>query len=194
MSRRLVPAQPRSKKDIEFIALEIIRTFQPSVLTNDEPFDVVRFFECYMEDRTGVKYDYRELQNGIYGYTDTEKMECVISTNLVENSLQEKFCRSTMAHEVGHVIMHVKDYRHKRALLKFIHEKGHQLRAYREDKIITYKNPEWQAWSFASAILMPSSVFTLAANDGYGIRDLSERFNVNPAFVRSRLKALNLKI
>jgi len=194
LSRRLVPANPRSRNDIESLALSIIRSLQPSVLKGNEQFDIERFFDCYLEELTGVSTDYRTLEDGIYGFTDTDDMICVISRELAEDPFQKKFYRSTLAHECGHAMMHVKDYRAKKAVLRSIHRKNHQLRVYREKDIITYKNPEWQAWRFASAILIPESAFKAMVNEGCDIYDLSDSFGVNPAFVRTRLKAFNLKI
>jgi Zn-dependent peptidase ImmA (M78 family) len=194
LSRRLVPANPRNRNDIESFALSIIRSLQPGVFTDNERFDIERFFDCYLEKLAGVSTDYRTLEDGIYGYTDSDEMVCVISRELSEDPSQEKFYRSTMAHECGHAMMHVKDYRTKKAILRSIHRKDHQLRVYREKDIVTYKNPEWQAWRFAGAILMPESVFKTTVKDGYSIYDLSDRFGVNPAFVRTRLKAFNLNV
>lgn len=193
MSRRFVPANPRSINDIETLALRIIQKYQPEVLSNGMPFDIERFFDCDLEDFCDVKSDYRELQYGIYGFTDTDQMECVISLDLAQDPGNVRFYRSTLAHEVGHALMHVRDYRTKKQMLKFIHEKEH-LRAYREEKIVTYRNPEWQAWRFAGAILMPEEVFRDAVFRGDNVQILAKRFNVNPAFIRSRLRALKLRI
>lgn len=193
MPRRLVPARPRKKVEIDDLAHSIIRAVQPSALKTPEKFEIERFFDCYLEEMTGVKTDYRKLEDGIYGYTDSDRMECVISSDLAEDYLSEFFCRSTMAHEGGHALMHVMDYRIKKAILHSIHRKDHQLRVFREKDIKIYMNPEWQAWRFAGSILMPEVTFTLAHQSGFSERELSETFGVNPAFIRSRKKALNLK-
>lgn len=195
MSRRLIPAEPRSNAKIESLATSIITKYQPAVLTKDEPFDIERFFDVHLEKITGVSTDYRCLENGVHGYTDSDAMECVISLELAEATVPHEryFCRSTMAHETGHAILHVRDYRRKKAILRSIHEKDHELRVYREQDIILYRNPEWQAFRFAGALLMPAPVFRNAVLvDTLRERELSRRFGVNPAFIRSRMKALKL--
>lgn len=192
--RRLVPASPRSKADIESFALSIIRACQPGVLSNREKFDIERFFDCYLEKLTHVSTDYQKLNDEIYGYTDSEKMVCVISSDLADDPRQENFYRSTMAHEVGHAVMHVRDYRRMKEILRSVHEKDHELRMFREKDIVLYRNPEWQAWRFAGAILMPGPAFKSAVCEGSNVNDLSQRFGVNPKFVQSRLKALNLRV
>jgi len=192
VSKRLVPAEPRSNADIEALTLELVQKYQGGLLERGEQFDIVRFFECEMEAICGVRPDYQKLGAEIQGYTDSERMVSVISCDLAEDRWQEKYYRSTVAHETGHAILHVRDYRHKKALLKSIHRKDHALTMYRETDIVLYKNPEWQAWRFAGALLMPAPAFTAAIREGLGVRDLADRFGVNPAFVRSRLRALGL--
>lgn len=189
-----MPANPRKKIDIDNLALSIIKDVQPSALCRAERFDIERFFDCYLEEITGVKPDYRSLEDGIYGYTDSESMECVISLELAEDRSSESFCRSTMAHESGHAVMHVRDYRIKRELLRSIHRKDHKLRVYREQEIKIYMNPEWQAWRFAGSILMPARTFLPVCQKGYSEHELSEIFGVNPAFIRSRKKTLSIEI
>ncbi|MBC2710987.1 MAG: ImmA/IrrE family metallo-endopeptidase [Desulfosarcina sp.] len=193
MSRRIVPAKPRKKIEIDHLAISVVKAIQPSALSKAERFEIERFFDCYLEEITGVKTDYRALDDGIYGFTDSDRMECVISCELAEDATSEYFCRSTMAHEVGHAIMHVMDYRLKKALLRSIHRKDHQLRVYREKEIKIYKNPEWQAWRFAGSILMPERPFRRLHRQGHSDNEMSEIFGVNPAFIRSRKKALNLR-
>ncbi|RJP80790.1 MAG: ImmA/IrrE family metallo-endopeptidase [Desulfobacteraceae bacterium] len=192
MTRRLVPAKPRSNADIESMALNIVLKYQPSVLSNEESFDIERFFDCDLEKITQVEIDYKPLEAGIYGYTDSENMECVISSDLIDSPHQQNFCRSTMAHESAHAMMHVHDYRLQKAILKSIHKHDHAIKMYREKDIITYRNPEWQAWRFAGALLMPESAIRNAIAKGKKTDDLSEQFGVNPSFVRSRLKVLKV--
>ncbi len=192
MARQLVPAKPRKKTEIDAMAYRIIQEIQPSAMGKPEQFDIERFFDCYLEELTGIKTDYRILDMGVYGYTDSNSMECVISRDLAEDKLSEYFYRSTLAHECGHAVMHVKDYRHQRKILRSIHEKNHELRVYREKDIKIYMNPEWQAWRFAGSILMPESTFRRINNQGYTEKEMSKIFGVNPAFIRTRKRALNV--
>ncbi|NUO10433.1 MAG: ImmA/IrrE family metallo-endopeptidase [Candidatus Brocadia sp.] len=86
--------------------------------------------------------------------------------------------------------MHVPDYRNAKAVLRSVNDKEHILRAYREEDLKPYMNPEWQAWRFAGALLMPAQAVKEAIRRGYSIGEMSKRFGVNPAFVISRIKAL----
>lgn len=191
--RRFIPANPRSNADIESLTLRMVRRYQPQVLTQNQRFDTEEFFDVDLEQITGVTPDYQHLDPGIYGYTDTDKNVCIISRDLVEDPFSEFYCRSTTAHEMGHAVLHVPDYKIKRAILRSIHKKGHDnLRFYREDDIPLYVNPEWQAWRFAGALLMPAPAFKAAVRAGETVRDLSRHFGVNPSFIQTRGRALKL--
>lgn len=100
-----------------------------------------------------------------------------------------------MAHECGHCILHVPEVTDRKAALKFIHDGDHvKLRLYHQSDIPTYENPEWQAWRFAGALLMPEETFSNAIKLGYSDRAIARVFRVNPAFVASRAKALKLEV
>lgn len=196
MSLRVPLANPKSGADIDLIALKIIMQFQPDVLAEPSPFDIEKFFEFNLEDITGVQTDYRgDLPPGIYGYTDSDEKVCVISSELMDDPFQVRFRRSTIAHETGHGLMHVSEFRLKKALLRSMHDKKHvSLRLHRAANVPTYKNPEWQAWRFAGALLMPKPTFRFAVKEGYDEKDLAKMFDVNPAFVKTRLRALKLNV
>jgi Zn-dependent peptidase ImmA (M78 family) len=155
------------------------------------PFDIERFFECDLEPLTGVRTDYRELAPGIHGYTDIDKMESVIALHLMEDDSQIRFRRSTIAHEAGHVVQHVAEFRRRKEALRFVHNADQAgLKMYRERDIPLYRNPEWQAWRFAKGLLMPAPSVRLATKLGYTWQDIPEIFDVNPAFAFSRLREL----
>lgn len=195
MSRRVVIANPRSGAKIDQIAIRIIKKFQPEILNEPAAFDIESFFELDLEAISDVKPYYSDLPPGIYGYTDSDLKESVISSDLMDNWTQRKFCRSTMAHEIGHVLIHVPEFRLKKALLRSIHDKKHvSLRLHREADVEIFRNPEWQAWRFAGALLMPEPTFKTAIMDGLDEQELSRQFQVNPAFIRTRLRALKLTV
>ena len=86
MLRRIVTARPRSKATIDRLASSLISIVQPSALRKAERFDIERLFDCYLEEHTGVTTAYRTLDPGIYGYTDSDTMECVVSCELAEDN------------------------------------------------------------------------------------------------------------
>jgi Zn-dependent peptidase ImmA (M78 family) len=146
-----------------------------------------------MERDYGVSSDYSITPLNAYAYTDINDMKAVVSSALIDDDSQETFLRATVSHEVGHVVLHIEEFRKMKKLLRFMHDDENvKLRLYREDQVVVYRNPEWQAWRFAGAVMMPASVVYRAANKGIGSYQMSALFNVSHAFLMSRLRALKL--
>lgn len=194
MARQIILAKPRSNAEIEAIALGFVKKYQPNVLEGGpKPFDILKFFDCYMERDYGVSSDYAITPTNAHAYTDINDMKAVVSSTLIDDDSQETFLRATVSHEVGHVVLHVEEFRKMKKLLRFMHDDDNiKLRLYREDQVVLYRNPEWQAWRFAGAVMMPASVVYSAAKEGVGSYRMSALFNVSHAFLMTRLRALKL--
>jgi Zn-dependent peptidase ImmA (M78 family) len=197
MAHRVPLATARSGAQIEAAALAIVESFQPRAAAMIMPFDVERLFECELKARTQVTPDYRELGDGLYGYTDIEEMECIISSDLAnakeEEITKRRFLRATQAHEVGHCFLHVQEFRETRAILRFRHDDKHaELTLHDQDEIKMFRNPEWQAWRFAGALLMPERCFRAAVQAKWTKRMMSNGFDVNPSFIDVRLRTLKI--
>ncbi len=193
----MLAAIPRKGTDIDHLAQKLVKHYQPEVLRGDKAFDIEEFFEFDLENICGVKTDYRELPPGIYGVTDSERKECIISAELMARPRESDkyFARSTIAHEAYHAMVHIAEFRKKRAVLKSINDNKHPaLCLYRQEDVPVYMNPEWQAFRFGGALLMPEVPFKNAIRSGAGIRELVDLFQVNPANVRSRAKALKVYV
>lgn len=197
MSNMVPIAQPKSGAIIDLDAQMLIMRIQPDALKRPSSFDIESFFDLDLKKLTGIDSDYRELPVGIHGFTDSDKKECVVSARLMEGNSKPDiyFARSTMAHEIGHAIMHVPEFRLKKAILKSIHDKDHaSLRMYRQSDIPLFQNPEWQAWRYAGALLMPAITFKKLVNDGVSAGEMANIFEVNPAFVQTRARALKIEL
>lgn len=196
MPRSVPAARPRSKNEIEMVARKIILLSQPECLTSPVAFEIERFFDCDLEGLTGVQTDYRELPVGVHGLTDCEAKISIISSKIADpkNKSARRFRNSTTAHETAHAILHVADFRRRREAIKLINNgRDVGIKLYREEEIEAYRNPEWQAWQFAKSLLMPREMVRYAVLKlGYNMRDLCETFDLHPAFVRVRLKELEL--
>jgi Zn-dependent peptidase ImmA (M78 family) len=193
MGKQVLVAKPRSGVYIDKIALSVVANYQPEMLSEPQQFEAQRFLECELENLTQISYDYQELQFNVHGYTDIEGMECVICSSLVDNPNQKRFLRSTIAHELGHCFLHVPEFRHRKQLTRFIHnDENANLQLRREDNIPLYANPEWQAFRFAGALLIPKASLEIALSQKASKEDLCDIFGVNPAFLNSRLRALKM--
>lgn len=193
MKSRIQMAEARSGARIDLAALRIVSRCQPDCLQKPISFDIIEFFEFDLEDITGVSPDYNDLPYGIFGVTDSNEKIATISKALVEDPESKNFARSTIAHECGHAVLHVEEFRRKQALLKSFQQKG-DVQLYRKQDVPTYRNPEWQAHRFAGALLMPSKTVQTAIKNGMNEMDMVEIYEVSLPFVKSRLKALNLTV
>lgn len=195
MSHSVPLVAARKGREIDEIAFGIIAAFQPDAVKMVSKFDVELFFDCELEKQTGVKPDYLPLGKGLEGYTDSEKMECIICSELTEYSddqMKRRRLRATLAHEIGHCFLHVEELRRNRTQFRFHHDNRASFELYAQETIKTYRNPEWQAWRFAGAMLMPECCFRVAVDRGWTKKMMSRAFDVNPAFVDVRLRDLKV--
>lgn len=196
MSQSVPLANPRSAREIDTIAFNIVRRFQQDAVSIVMAFDVERFFELELKAQTGVEPIYLPLSDNLLGYTDIENMECVISSELAnetEDVVTKRILRATQAHEIGHCFLHVEEFRNARALLRFQHNDDHfSLQLRKQEEIKVYRNPEWQAWRFAGALLMPECCIRAAVDKNWTIKQMSWAFDVNPAFVKVRIRDLKI--
>ena len=191
---KLVPAQGRSGQEIDRIAQCVLGHFQPAAIEEPQVVDVEDIFEFGLPD-LGIEPDYQPLeQRGLQGYTDSENMVCVVSAELADDPTASPYFRSTVAHEIGHAILHIPEYQRRRQ--KIISEQvsnDRVLHRLPDTEIPIYRNPEWQAHRFGGGLLMPEAAVRKAISVHCGDHAaLSTVFEVTPAFVRSRLKGLEM--
>ncbi len=194
----VVKVRKRSGKEIEALSNKITQSSQPDALLNIISFDVEAFFEFELEEKTGIKAVYdSNLPIGFDGYTDFENMSCVISTKLADydkfDNVAKRRLRSTLAHEIGHCFLHFDDVKNNiTSQSKFLHNSQSSLARYNPELLETCENPEWQAWRFASSLLMPELCFRTAVERNYTKTRLKRVFAVNPSFIDVRLKELKI--
>lgn len=194
MTDKIIPAHGRSGFEIDQIALNIIKQYQPLILESPQAFDVELFFEHDLEDRSGLEASYADLPFGIYGMTDSENREVCVSKALMDSPHKIAFARSTIGHECGHVLIHVPEFTKRKAVLRSVQDKKDvDLAMYRKEDIPTYQNPEWQAHHFSGALLMPAATVKMALKDNATVQELAEIYQVTVPFVKARLRALDIR-
>ena len=129
---------PRSRADIRNIAKQVREKFH---LDNEKSVDIIKFLEIasfYLE------FDYeivpeRELKNN-YAEIDLNNSIIRIQESVLlgasEGNPRHRF---TIAHEIGHYILH----------------KNRVILCRSDEKIKPYEHPEWQANTFAGEFLVP---------------------------------------
>jgi hypothetical protein len=188
--------RPRSGQEIENVAVELLNRFQPEVLKYACSFDVEAFFEFELQNDTGIEAIYKTLPMGLPGYTNSRTMRCYVSNILAEDEEQTittRRLRSTLAHELGHCYLHVPDARKNKDFQQVFKDDGtHSIEQYRPENIKVYENSEWQAWRFASALLMPEICFRTVVERNWTKKQLQRAFDVNPAFIEVRIRELKI--
>lgn len=186
-----------SRAEIEEMASTLLLDYQPDGFKGKEPVDVEKLYEFYVPSQFGIVTGFTDLTPigpGILGYTDA-----ATKTSFVDKTLSDaqdlatiRRFRSTVAHEISHCIHHVPILQVFRSICKSGDESG----LYRVDRtrIKPYKNPEWQAWESARAILMPKKLILRYIEKGYSVKTMADLFDVNPRFMEVRLDTLKIKI
>lgn len=193
MTRNVIP--PKSRAAIELIANKIAMNYQPDSLLGDNPFNVELFAELDLEDDFKVRFDISDgLPFGVLGLTDPINGVLSVPKQSAEDEsiAGRRRYRSTLAHEIGHSLLHVRPIQRAGLSQIFSQQKGPTL--YRADaNIEPFRDPEWQAWEFAGSILMPKRALLKSIDEGASVNDLAQIFDVNAAFVTSRLGKLRLR-
>ena len=195
MTHSVSVVRPRTAKEIDELAFGLVASFQPEAVRLVTKFDVERFFDCELERLTGIEPDYLPLGEGLDGFTNSEDKRCVICADLAdygEDDVKRRRLRATLAHEMGHCFLHVQDSRQSQAMITFLHDERSSLELYRQGDLRAFENPEWQAWRFAGAMLMPECCIRAAVRAGWTKKMMSWAFDVNPSFVEVRLYDLRI--
>lgn len=195
MLSEVIVVSPTSGNALEMKAVALLQELQPGVLLGEGTTNVELIFDYHLP-KLGIESRYEDLTSlpggNVLGFTYSNgKRKCC----LVEQSLLDggpsggRRLRATIGHEVGHALLHLPSLHMFRSACN-----EQALEFFRRDasQIKPYVNPEWQAWRFAGALLMPRRVFEPLVAKGLNEHELAEHFDVNPAFIKSRLKQLKL--
>jgi Zn-dependent peptidase ImmA (M78 family) len=183
-----------SRREINELAENIIKHLQPGVINGKEAFDIDRFIEV-IEDVMEIDFDFtNELPPGVHGCTSTIDNKVLILSDLADDPFNKKYFRSTVAHEIGHVILHLPLLRKLCKDKTFIQKKeeSKDFNLYSSKKLKPYEDPEWQAWEFAGSILMPRAALVKIITPGISFGSIADFFNVNEIFLKSRLRKLKM--
>lgn len=183
MSAFIPGVAPLSGNDIEKIAERELQTFSPERITIPGPVNVIGYFDS-LEDR-GLDPGVQVLEYGTEGITFPTGRVILNESTYVSAVAGDGRARFTVVHEAFHGICHVKQLRSQ-----LVHC---NLKLTRQTDLPAYRNPEWQANTFASAFLMPRlAVSAMAA--GLRGRQLAETiadtFNVSFRAAEVRMRRL----
>jgi hypothetical protein len=175
MTDLIFEAPPRSSDSLELLA-EGVRNVCG---LEDEPyFPIVEFLELGLgKIADGVIFDVlpKEILGARMGSVDTLRKMLYLREDVyaraVRNVPRDRF---TVAHEVGHALMHV----------------GSLNMVDASCEVPKYRNPEWQANWFAGALLMPARF----ARRCYSVKEMEEKFGVSTSAARRRARCLMMSL
>ncbi len=187
MSEFVPSVRPLSRNDIEAHAIWTIRRFYPHLLRKPGAFPVLDFFD-QLRDAFGLDPGVEQLPDGIEGMTWPDGRVIVSEETYRGAAMGKGRQRFTIPHEGYHGIQHRSQIR------KALCDSG-ELILYRRQFVKPFRDPEWQANTFASAILMPASmVQELAKKESrlFLTVTMTEVFQVSPTAAEVRLKKLGI--
>lgn len=121
-----------------------------------------------------------ETRAGADGKIDILMREEFFDALFTRTSISNR-ARSTLAHEIGHAVLHADEVRKGR------HRPDEfAMRRALRSEIRTFEDSEWQAHMFAGALLIPRPVLRLA--NLTDVPALALQFEVSEAFVESHLR------
>lgn len=192
MGKRIVIVEAVSREQLEFEAQQMLKRVQPECLTKALAVNIEDFYENHLPEIADVTSDYQKLDDGLLGLTNPHTKSVIVSTDLVDSDLlqERRRGRATIAHESDHAIRHISQYRRVVGYMNSINCSPNGLILHRQEDIKPFYNPEWQSWWWAKAFLMPLPIFLRLYKSGCSEYELAEIFDVNPAFVRTRINDL----
>jgi Zn-dependent peptidase ImmA (M78 family) len=139
-------AQPMSRNNIRHLVNYIRNELG---LSTEHFFPVVEFLEFglpRMDDSFVLEIGSIKEMGGRYGVTYPEQSKIVLREDVYNNAVdgvpRDRF---TIAHEIGHYIMHSPNR------VAFARER-------KKEKLAPYLDPEWQANTFAGELLAPPKI------------------------------------
>jgi len=92
--------------------------------------------------------------------------------------------RATVAHELGHAVLHVPYLRHQRG-------QARPLTRVSRAQLAPFRDPEWQAWAFAGCLLMPRSGLETCCKP---LPDVARLHGVSAQFAAAHYARLRLPV
>ncbi len=188
---------PLSRAKIEDDTLHFLGKYQPESLASPKEVDIEEIFEIIIpEIKPDLETRYLDLSHlgpDVMGYTDAQKKICCIHSELYDAATKEpkspeaRRFRATVAHEISHCLYH---YSFLKTFRSFCAVNGKNTLMRKRSDIPAYKDPEWQAWEQAGALLMPKPCIEMLQKENKNVYEIAEIFNVNPSFVKNRLERL----
>lgn len=176
----VIEVEPLSGRKIEFKARTWLAMLDADALRGTKPVDVIEVLEL-LQDHLGYDLSVTNLPPNIEARVWPNKL-IEISEETYRCAVSGEFrARFTLAHECAHALLHCKQ-------IQAMIESGQKLTLNRRSSVPAFRDPEWQANTFASAFLMPLNALKLFGNRVFDPRFLSSKFGVSVPAAEVRIK------
>jgi len=193
LDEKVPPVNPLSMAAIEELGRCFLEYLSSDVLSHPQPLNVRDLIDQRLPE-FGIHMSpaSREELGDRAGATDPNgdgEIDILVSED-VWDAIEEPvpkchFARTTVCHEVAHAVLHVPVLRRRLLMTDALARiERRSLRA--------YEDPEWQAWAFAGAILMPSATLRVLQEGGRRLAPdlVSEIYHVSVPMAKSHLRRL----
>jgi len=198
----MVPLVPgKSIADIQIYADVVLGLLCPESLDEPRPVDLVSLVETGLQTFNifvmGATADELGDRHAATDYSPNSRGKKIVLVNedlledLYAGGPRARFARSTVAHELGHAFMHVDFLRdHRRKATMGLEE---ALARRRRDEIKPWRDPEWQAHTFAGCFIAPRrSIEVLAPS--HSLEEMAALFQISVPFMAGHLRRMKLEV
>lgn len=193
-SEGILSMPPLSRRVIHALAEEFLGACAPNCLRHPFALDVAELVDTVLpRNNIHVSPGSATEMGDAEGLTDPEggpEIEILVAADqynrLAIAGPAANRARATVCHELGHALLHVPVIRARQRLP---HSKL-LLKRKSPEQVKIYRQPEWQAWTFAEAVLMPTR--TIRMLPLVTARILASTYGVSEAFAQARLRSLRM--
>ncbi|PKL50467.1 MAG: hypothetical protein CVV42_02935 [Candidatus Riflebacteria bacterium HGW-Riflebacteria-2] len=177
---------PQSYKSIGREAVEFLRKFYPEGLQKPCPIPIIDILDANhkFEEETGFTLLAEELGFGILGQTDfCQNVITIPPATYIAAQLHAGREKFTVGHELGHAWLHGDFF--KGCIME------NKISVLNRSDIKVFRNPEWQAEAFASAVLMPTPMVVNICRKGATVEDVMDTFKVSYKAAENRVNKIH---
>lgn len=182
---------PKSKRDLVWAAEHFLHKIQPDRLLRPTPLDhraLMRELETFNIHVAPVDQNRLPHAEGeTFPNRNGKSVEIVLREDaydaLERGGPLENRARATLAHEVGHAVLHV-------PALRRIGASPVGFRRVDSRQIPAYESSEWQAWVFAGALLAPPRTLSMLPSCTPSV--VAKAYSISIEMATSHLKRLGM--
>ncbi len=174
---------PKSTKDIDRLAYRTLLKAFCHPQNAFQPYALANLFDRGGLTDLGFEYAVKPLlgEEGKYDPADN----CIILSEetYAELCMDKPRAKFTLAHELGHGILHG-------SFLRLPPEGRKRHQTFKRTTLPAYLDPEWQANTFAGSFLMPTPLMLQMIREGASDRKIADYFGVSVQAAQVRRKKL----